>query len=170
MYRLPHLLFAFPTAALYQTMPPVPVQIWCFLKTLKLLSHENNFFNICRKEKRNILKEGVVHKRLPNLNNFLFSSSCSPERNIIPRSTSEWNKQHLFSIIFVVLRRKMSRKNSDFWMRRKLWKFIGSSLNANFIHYSGRFFSNFSNEIFENCFCFINIAPLPSFRHLRDVV
>lgn len=37
--------------------PPVPQPIWCFLKTPKLLSHENNFFNICRREKRNILKE-----------------------------------------------------------------------------------------------------------------
>lgn len=64
--------------------PPVPQPIWCFLKTPKLLSHENNFFNICRRERRNILKErrGFAQKVTERKQLFF----CSPPLRFAPRS------------------------------------------------------------------------------------
>lgn len=57
-------------------------------------------------------RRGFVRKRLPNVNNFF---SCSPLFSLAPRQNIILNKRQagrlLFSIIFVVLRRKLSSRS-----------------------------------------------------------
>lgn len=144
---LPHHFSGLPTTPL---QPPVPVQqIWCFLKTPKLLSYGNNFFNICWRERRNILeKRRGFAQEVAERKQLFVLPFLLPRSKILfwkARASKTSGKQAGIyspsSLLFYAKRcREKESKIPDFRVRRKLWKFIESSLNANFIHYSARFF------------------------------